>query len=347
VPHPSCSACIGNYVYICHFVLATCSSRTVTYCDAGQTNGKVGCTTYGPSDQLNGFTFKTGGVPIGGIEACGYSGSFITSTGSSGTVIQSNSPPGILLGTNPQFAGTYTGNATARASFGNLGVKTDGSIVGPSVIGGTVLFQATAGAIFTDKLTATSNLVANGTAGTVRYLLGFSGSETVPQRLVSGGFGEAYAEVELTHGTEQVRQVLNISDGPGRLGLISNAVPPAGWTTALGSISGSSIFETPGFAFTWGTGFDIKLGLLSWQNGTSATDFYSSLKVTGFELFNSAGQAINTFNITAESGTNYINGSSTTPNNTVPIPSSAALTLLGLLGLFAFPTATKKLYLKS
>jgi hypothetical protein len=90
---------------------------------AGQTNGKVGCTTYGPSDQLNGFTFKTGGVPIGGIEACGYSGSFITSTGSSGTVIQSNSPPGILLGTNPQFAGTYTGNATARASFGNLGVK--------------------------------------------------------------------------------------------------------------------------------------------------------------------------------------------------------------------------------
>jgi hypothetical protein len=175
---------------------------------AGQTNGKVGCTTYGPSDQLNGFTFKTGGVPIGGIEACGYAGSFITSTGSSGTVIQSNSPPGILLGTNPQLVGTYTGNATARASFGNLGVKTDGSIVGPSVTGSTVLFQATAGAIFTDKLTATSSLVANGTAGTVRYLLGFSGSETVPQRLVSGGFGEAYAEVELTHGTEQVLRFL-------------------------------------------------------------------------------------------------------------------------------------------
>jgi hypothetical protein len=299
---------------------------------AGNYNGNINCTTYGPSSQLSGFTYKLGAVPTAGISNCGYSGSYITSTGTTGTTIQTNSLPPTLLGTNPQFAGTYTGSATARASFGNLGVKTDGSISGPPVIGSTVLNESTAGAIFTDRLTATSASVANGTSGTVRYLLSFSGSETVPQQLVSGGFGETYARVELTHDTQPTREILNISDRPGALGLISNSTPPAGWTTTLGSISGASVFGSPAFTFTWGTGFDLKLGLLAWQSGTSATDFYSSLKLTGFEFFNSSGQTVSAFSVAAESGTNYISGTTTT-NNNVPTPGSVSLLLLGAVAM--------------
>jgi hypothetical protein len=299
---------------------------------AGYSNLNNNCNTYGPSSQISGFVSKLGGVPLGGISNCGFTGSYITNTGTTGPVIQNNSVGPTLLGL-PGFTGSYSGTSASTASFGTLGVKVNGAITGGSPGSPSSLFEATGAATFADRLTVTSAGAANGTTGTVRYLLGLTGTETTLPVLVSNGFGENYALVELTHSTQQPTQIVNVSDRPGALGLISNKTPPAGWNTVPGSISGSSIFGTGAYSFTWGSAFDIKLGLLAWQSGTSTTDFSSGLKLTGFEFFNSNGQAVSAFSVTADSGTDYINGTSTPTNNNVPTPGSASLFLVGAIAM--------------
>jgi hypothetical protein len=303
---------------------------------AGFSNLTNNCNTYGPSSQISSFTSKLGGVPIGGISNCGFTGSYVTNTGTSGTVAQSNSVGPTLLGI-PGFTGSYSGTAASTASFGTLGVRVDGAITGGTPGSPSSKFETTGAATFSDRLTVTSSGAVNGTTGTVRYLIGLTGSETTPPVLVSNGFGETYALVELTHSTLQPRQVVNVSDRPGSLGLISNQTPPAGWTTVPGSIRGSSVFGTPAFSFTWGSSFDFALGLLAWQSGTSTTDFSSGVKLTGFEFFNSSGQAVSAFSVTADSGTDYINGGTVIPpNNNVPTPSSAGLLLIGAVAFSRF-----------
>jgi hypothetical protein len=305
---------------------------------AGFSNLTTNCNTYGPSSQIAGFTSKLGGVPIGGISNCGFTGSYITNTGTTGPVNQINSVGPTLLG-NPGFTGSYRGNSAAQASYGTLGVRVEGAITGGTPGSPSSLFEATGAATFADRLTVSSAAAGNGTLGSVRYLLGLSGSETTPKVLVSSGFGETYALVELTHDTQQPRQVVNVSNRPGSLGLISNQNPPTGWTTVPGSISGSSVFQSPAYAFTWGSAFDVKLGLLAWQSGTSTTDFSSGLTLNGFEFFNNAGQRISAFSVAADSGTDYINGTTSTPPSNVPTPNSVSLLLIGAV---AFGSLLKK-----
>jgi hypothetical protein len=297
---------------------------------SGYSNLTNNCNTYGPSSQISGFTSKLGGVPLGGITNCGFTGSYITSTGTTGPVSQTNSVGPTLLGL-PGFTGSYSGTSAAQATYGTLGVRVDGAITGGTPGSPSSLFEATGAATFADRLTVRSDAIANGTTGTIRYLLGLSGTETTPKVLVSNGFGETYALVELTHDTQQPRQVVNVSDRPGSLGLVSNQTPPSGWTTVPGSISGGSVFQTPAYSFTWGSAFDVKLGLLAWQSGTSTTDFSAGLKLNGFEFFNNAGQRVSAFSVTADSGTDYINGTSTTPPNNVPTPNSVSLLLIGAI----------------
>ena len=76
----------------------------------GAGNGSIaqGCTTYGPPASLSFFSFNGFVVPVGGVAACGYSGTITQTSAASGPLTQSGSLAPVLLG-NPGYSGSYDG----------------------------------------------------------------------------------------------------------------------------------------------------------------------------------------------------------------------------------------------
>ena len=90
----------------------------------------------------------------------------------------------------------------------------------------------------------------------------------------------------------------------------------------MGSLGGSSTFFSLDLPITWGTAWDVKVGLMAWAYGTADANFMSTAKLTGVTLFDASHAAVNTFSLTSASGTDYV--------NSVPEPASALLMLAGL-----------------
>ena len=114
----------------------------------------------------------------------------------------------------------------------------------------------------------------------------------------------------------------------GSPGTINNGPPPSGWINAPGSLSGGSDFLTFELPMTWGAAFDFKVGLLAWAYGTSDTQFGTTARLTGVDLFDANHDAVSNFVLSSASGSDYLNFATTTP---IPEPSSVALLLVGFV----------------
>ena len=97
----------------------------------------------------------------------------------------------------------------------------------------------------------------------------------------------------------------------------------SGWVTGMGSLSGGSTFVSREYSITWGQAWDVEVGLLAWAYGSADSSFLGSARLTGFELFDAQHAPVATFDISALSGTDYINA--------VPEPQTWAMLLAGLV----------------
>jgi hypothetical protein len=235
---------------------------------------------------------------------------------------QSGSLGPVILG-NPGYSGYYDGTAAAVAQYGQLGATAHANIAGGVPGSPSALFQSTGAARFSDTLTAVSPLVANGTAGTVRYSFSVDGLLTSLGPPAAYKFGETYAVLDVQQNAGPVFEVMNAHVWRGGTGTISGGLP-AGWTTIpdAGTLGGGSTFYSFDLPMTWGTAWDVKVGLLAWAYGTADTDFLSTAKLSGVTLFDANHTAISNFSLTAASGTDYVNA--------VPEPASVVLMLAGM-----------------
>jgi hypothetical protein len=226
---------------------------------------------------------------------------------------------------------SFTGSAAARAGYGTLGVRAGASYVGtvdPFVVDGSG-----AGALQTEVFTF------SGASGSGRFRPTF----TIDGELLTTGRTDneivfSYILGGLTY------TGFRIQDSRGSLGFYT----PAGYVATLPGIvvsgnntvgqrvAGRTSFQLD-IPITFGT--PLELGYALWagvlpsssvlQPGPSAGEasFYSSLRLTGIELFDSSGQALASFGVSAGSGTVY--GAA----GVVPEPAAAASMVAGLLAL--------------
>ena len=302
----------------------------------GAGNGGSGCSTFGPPAGLSFFSFSSPSIPLGGIGPCGYTGGVSQVSAASGPLTNSNSVGPVILG-NPGFSGSFDGTANSVANYGKLGASAHANISGGIPGSPLALFNSTGAAKFFDTLTASSPLVANASAGSVRYQFSVDGSLTSLGAPGAFLFGETYAVLDIQQQGGPVYEILNAHVRRGGTGVISGNPPPLGWTTSMGSLSGGSVFDSLELPMNWGQPWDVSVGLLAWAYGTADTNFLTIAKLTGLELFDANHVKVTQFSISSASGTDYVNAGSTAG---VPEPQALVLMLSGL-GLLGFGARCK------
>lgn len=297
----------------------------------GAGNGSIsqGCASFAPPAELSFFTSHSASIPSGGISPCGYSGGVTHVTSANGPLTTSRNLGPVILG-NPGFSGSFDGSAHSTADYKKLGASAHANISGGIPGSPVALFESTGAAKFSDTLTASSPLVAQASAGFVRYQFTVDGSLTSLGTPAPYLFGETYAVLDIQHQGGPVYEILNAHVRRGGLGTISNGPLPLGWATSMGSLSGSSIFYSLDLPMNWGQAWDVSVGLLAWAYGTADTNFLTTAKLTGLELFDANHMPVTQFSINSVSGTDY--------SFAAPVPAPAAVWLLGygLLVLFGF-----------
>ena len=296
---------------------------------AGSVGGKGGvggaCGSLGAPAEMAFFTFSLPVVDLAGIASCGYSGAITTVTSAVGPIVNSASlsPTGVdFADPNIKFDGT----ARAVASFGSLGATAHANLVG--LTANRIALHSSLGiATFSDQITAVSSVVPSGSGGFVRYKFHIDGSLAALGAAAPFFFGDTFAALSVQQGSGPNFGVFNATVRRGGLGTINNGPPPAGWANAPGSLSGGSDFLTFELPMTWGDAFDFKVGLLAWAYGTSDTQFGTTARLTGVDLFDGNHDAVTNFVLNSASGSDYLNFATTTP---IPEPSSIVLMLIGL-----------------
>lgn len=294
----------------------------------GAGNGSIaqGCSTFGPPAELSFFSFHSPSIPLGGIGPCGYTGGVSQVSAASGPLTNSQSVGPVILG-NPGFSGSFDGTANSVANYGKLGASAHANISGGLPGSPLALFDSTGAAKFSDTLTASSPLVANVSAGFVRYQFSVDGSLTSLGPSGAFLFGQTYAVLDIQQQGGPVFEIFNASVARGGIGTISGNPPPSGWATSMGSLSGASTFYSLDLPMNWGQPWDVSVGLLAWAYGTADTNFLTTAKLTGLELFDANHVQVTQFSISSVSGTDYANAT------TVPEPAAVWLFGSGLLGL--------------
>lgn len=317
--------CVTAMVALCAAtsVAAAPGLETVVGGVAGRGNGSIalGCTTFGPVPELSFYSFTGGGMPLGGIGTCGYVGGYTTQTAVVAPLIRGSSLGPVLIG-SPGNASQFTGTAEARSRYGALGAAAHGSMSVVPDQGALALHQMVGAARFADTLTASSMLLAAGSAGSVRYRFEVDGSVSALGAQAPFFFGETYVVLDVKHGAGATEQLLNATVRRGSVGTISGNPPPAGWVTGVGGLSGGSTFLSRDYPITWGQAWDLEVGLLAWAYGSADSSFLTTARLAGFELFDAQHAPVAVFGLSAASGTDYVNA--------VPEPQSWLLWLGGL-----------------
>jgi hypothetical protein len=306
------------------------SLRTVTDVWGGSGNGNIaqGCTTYGPIPDLGAFFNGGGWRVLGGNVACGYTGVTSDQTAATGPLLAQQTLSPVALDNG---GSTYEGAASARAAYGALGVAASGVHAGPAS-GGTTATFSTGAAFFQDTLTATSPLVAPSAPGFVRYVFSMDGQLSAPL----GQRGAASVQLNIQQGSGSVLGLGRLAVQAGDPDMFSAIDGDAStWALGVGSVSGAGLFgstvHVPFFGdvdlpMTWGSPWDMKVGLLAQSAHTSDASFLSTARIVDIQLFDAAHQRISDFTLSAASGTDYLAA-------TVPEPTAWALWALGLLGV--------------
>jgi hypothetical protein len=297
---------------------------------AGAVGGKGGvggaCGSLGAPAEMAFFTFSLPVVDLAGIASCGYSGAITTVNGAAGAIVNSASlsPVGVdFADPNIKFDGT----AGAIASFGSLGATAHANLVGLTA-NRIALFSSLGIATFSDQITAVSSVVPSGSGGFVRYKFHIDGSLAALGAEAPFFFGDTFAALSVQQGSGPNFGVFNATVRRGGLGTISGNPPPSGWVNTPGSLSGGSDFLTFELPMIWGAAFDFKVGLLAWAYGTSDTQFGTTAKLTGVDVFDDNHVAVTSFVLNSASGSDYLNFGATAP---IPEPYSLGLMLIGLV----------------
>lgn len=297
----------------------------------GAVGGGFSCSTFAPDPRS--FRYTGGGAYLVSLPTdgpgCGVMADIRSQTGSTAPQALS-STVNVSFGT-PGDPRSYTGSAGARAAYGELGVRSDGSYSG--TVDSFVVDGSGAGALQTEVFTFGG---ASG-AGTFRPTFTLDGSlftqgRTDNQIVFSYGVGG------LTYTT------FRIQDSRGDLTFLT----PTGYVASLPGmtvsgnnaigqlVSGSTTFQfdmpivfgaplEASFSLWAGTLPSSSVGQAFPSNGSSS--FYSSVRLTGIELFDGSGQPVPGFTVVSGSGTVY------SAAGVVPEPGTAVLMSLGVAAL--------------
>ncbi|WP_457424397.1 PEP-CTERM sorting domain-containing protein [Roseateles sp. P5_E7] len=299
----------------------------------GANGNPFGCSTFAPDSgaALFGRTFQLALPTDGAI--CGVGGVLRSATAAGGSV-QVAAPLAVSWGlpTDPR---TLTGNAQARAGYGNLGVQAVANYGGTSDNGTVAGAQAGARQI--------ESLTVGGGSGNGIYRQTF----TIDGSLFNVGRSDSEIEFGYSYGTIPMRMAFRITSQRGGVvgmyadGSFQPSLPGMTVTGDLGTgftVAGSTTFSFD-IPIVFGVAQDVGLSLWAailpsssaGQLTASAGDasFFSTAKLTGIQVFDSGGQAVNNFTVISGSGTLYGPGGVVA----VPEPSVALLFCAGLLCL--------------
>ena len=290
------------------------------------------CSTFGPDTSAAIYRGGAGvGLPSDG-SVCGVATDRRTISGVAGPVQVASS---LAVGFGPPTdLRSFVGSSAGRAAYGNLGVSAAASYGGNSDSG--TVSGSQAGARQVETMTFAG---ASGT-GTYRPTFTIDGSFF--------GVGRTYSEIDFGYaaGTGSNYLAFRLLNAYGTLSLIANG----GYQTSLPGMAitgdaatGYTVSGSTTFAFdvpiTFGVPLDIaymmwavvlpvsSTGLLSGSSGN--VSFLSTARLTGIQVYDNAGQALNTFSVSAVSGTLYGPGGVVA----VPEPASWALMAVGLAAL--------------
>lgn len=297
---------------------------------ASGTGGPFACATSGPTIGQGWFAGIT--LPTEGFADCNLGGGIDNRLAATGPLLATQSVNALVGG------GSFTGQASARADYGRLGVAANGTMTGGST---SATYRQTAGfARFQDTLTLSQPGIATGTPGTIDFAFLIDGLLTSSPRSPYTQQGDIALGIRLGSGVGNPARApwysfmaTVVNDGlpfvrGGGTGL------PGSFVLGPGSLQGSAeVLSTASFGFTWGVPFDVEVALMASVSpccfGTSLdAAFMSSALLTGITA-RANGSAVTVFSVTSASGTGYGPGGVLA----VPEPASVALWAAGLLAL--------------
>lgn len=305
----------------------------------GSLGGPFTCATFGPDPRADRYNpgFRVS-LPTDG-PGCGVASDVHSLIGNSAPVATSAA---VTAGFGqPTDLRAFDGTAAARAAYGDMGVRSAGSYGGST--DSSVVTGSTAGALQTEAFTFAG---ASG-SGTFRPTFTLDGAlftqgRTDNQIVFSYGIGNG--PMFTTFRLQDSRGDFTIY-APGGYVASYPGLTVGGNNTSGRLASGSVSFQL-NVPMTFGTAVELNFALWAGtlpassvgqafpSNGSAS--FYSSVRMTGIQVLDSAGDAVPAFSVTSGSGTLY------SAAGVVPEPGTWALLLcgLGVLALRARHTGT-------
>ena len=301
----------------------------------GAAGPPLSCATFGPDPRaaIFGGGFQVG-LPTDG-SVCGVGADGRAASAGGGSVSTASS---LAVGFGPPSdPRSFVGSGAGRAGYGNLGVSAAASYAGNS--DSFTVAGSQSGARQIETMTFLNGVGA----GTYRPTFTIDGS------LFSVGRTDSEIEFAFASGSGPSFLTFRIMSAQGSLSLYANggyqsSLP--GMSITGDAVNGYTVAGSTTFSFdipiVFGTAIDItytmwgatlprsNAGLLSPSAGDVA--FLSTAKLTGIQVFDASGAAVDGFAIVSGSGTGYGPGGVMAA---VPEPGTAALTAFGLIGLAA------------
>lgn len=289
---------------------------------ASGTGGAFACATSGPTIGAGWFAGIT--LPTEGFAGCSLGGSIDNKSAASGPLTAFANVAA------PVSAGSFTGEARARASYGSLGVAASGTMTGAT--SSFTYHQAAGFARFQDTLTLSKPGVATGTAGVVNFTFLIDGLlKSLPNPPYS-------QQGDISLGIRVGSSVGNASRAPwySFMGTVAgDGLPyvrgggtgmPGAFVLTPGSMQGSAeVTSTANFGITWGVPFEVEVALITsvypcCYGSKVESAFLTSAKLTGISAW-AGNAAVGDFTVLSASGTGY------GPGGLAPVPEPASLLL--------------------
>ena len=306
--------------------------------------GQSACSTFEHAPPvLERFGAIGGGLPLGGLSACGVAGGFNLVTTPTGPLSDTTSL-GPIAGITSSFgSGTFQGSASAVANYGSIGAQSTASFTGPT--DSNPLVSADAFGRFSESLLFNPDAAHPlGSLGFTTFAITVDGALTF-NSLGGPSSGQGRVELSYQQDANPIFTIFTANAGSGGTfaHITTSGVSNFVTTVIPGlseSVSGNAIVNTFLLPFVYGTSFDFDLGLVvaAGPRARSSLDasFLSTAFLSGISVFEQGGAVVNNFSITSGSGTLYdANGVHLTASAPgpmpVPEPSMLALFAVGVL----------------